>query len=71
LRARYGVVRVAAVYGPAIWMVMSLAVIPALLHRPPTINFRWWVQWIGHFPFVGVPIVYSLRPLAFTGRGSM
>jgi hypothetical protein len=38
------VVKVASVYGPFIWMVMSLAVIPLLLHRPPTINVRWWVQ---------------------------
>jgi hypothetical protein len=58
---RYGVVTIAAIYGPAIWMVMSLAVIPALVHRPPAINFRWWVQLIGHFPFVGLPIVHTLR----------
>ena len=57
LASRYGVVKVAAVYGPLIWMVMSLVVIPVMLHRPPTINFRWWVQLIGHFPFVGLPIV--------------
>jgi hypothetical protein len=47
-------------YGPFIWMAMSLAVIPLLTHRPPTIGFRWWVQFIGHFPFVGVPIVASI-----------
>jgi hypothetical protein len=40
-------------------MVMSLAVIPILLHRPPTINYRWWIQWFGHIPFVGIPIVAS------------
>ena len=57
LTSRYGIVKVAAVYGPFIWLVMSLAVIPLLLHRPPTINIRWWVQLIGHFPFVGLPIV--------------
>ena len=54
-----GIAGVAAVYGPAIWMVMSLIVIPALLHRPPTVSFRWWVQFVGHFPFVGLPIVAS------------
>jgi hypothetical protein len=32
-------------------------VIPLLVHRPPTINFRWWVQFFGHIPFVAVPIV--------------
>jgi uncharacterized membrane protein YagU involved in acid resistance len=57
LAARYGVVRVASAYGPAIWLVMSLVVIPALLQRPPSITFRWWVQFFGHIPFVGFPIV--------------
>jgi hypothetical protein len=60
LSSRYGVVKVAALYGPFIWMVMSLAVIPLLLHRPPAINVRWWIQLIGHFPFVGIPIVASI-----------
>jgi len=63
LASRYGIVKVASVYGPFIWLVMSLTVIPLLLHRPPTINIRWWVQLIGHFPFVGIPIVASI------GRG--
>jgi uncharacterized membrane protein YagU involved in acid resistance len=56
----YGVVKVAAIYGPFIWLVMSLVVIPLLLHRPPVINVRWWVQLIGHFPFVGLPIVAAI-----------
>jgi hypothetical protein len=56
----YGVAKVASVYGPFIWLVMSLVVIPLLLHRPPAINLRWWVQLIGHFPFVGLPIVASI-----------
>jgi len=55
--SRYGTFKVAAVYGPAIWLVMSLVVIPLLLHRPPRISTRWWVQLVGHFPFVGIPIV--------------
>lgn len=52
-----GIVKVAAVFGPAVWMTMSLVVIPLLVHRPPTINYRWFVQLVGHFPFVGLPIV--------------
>jgi hypothetical protein len=52
-----GVVAVAAVYGPAIWMVMSLVVIPMLTGRAPTIGARWWVQLAGHIPFVALPIV--------------
>ena len=52
-----GVLAVAAVYGPIIWMVMSLAIIPLLTHRPPAINIRWWVQFFGHIPAVALPIV--------------
>jgi len=64
LNSPYGVVKVASLYGPFIWLVMSLVVIPVLLHRPPAINFRWLVQLIGHIPFVGIPIVASI------GKGS-
>jgi hypothetical protein len=60
LTSRFGVVKVASLYGPCIWMVMSLAVIPLLVHRPPTISIRWWIQLIGHIPFVGIPIVASI-----------
>jgi hypothetical protein len=62
LEGPLGVLKIASVYGPSIWLVMSLAVIPLLLHRPPTFNIRWWVQLFGHFPFVGLPIVGSLAP---------
>lgn len=55
-----GMLKVAAVYGPFIWMVMSLVVIPALTQRPPRFTYRWWVQWFGHVPFVGLPIVWSV-----------
>jgi hypothetical protein len=61
LASPYGPAKVAAVYGPFIWMVMSLAVIPMLVHRPPSINFRWWVQFFGHMPFVGLPIALASR----------
>jgi hypothetical protein len=57
LHSRYGVVKVAALYGPFIWTVMSVVVIPLLVHRPPAINIRWWVQFVGHIPFVALPIV--------------
>jgi len=63
LAASYGVVKVAALYGPFVWIVMSLAVIPLLTRSPTTIGTRWWVQLIGHFPVVGIPIVASI------GRG--
>jgi hypothetical protein len=57
LASPHGVLEVAALYGPFIWMVMSLVVIPILAHRPPTITARWWIQWFGHIFFVGIPIV--------------
>ena len=59
LSSRFGTFKVASVYGPAIWLVMSLVVIPVLLRRPPPISVRWWIQLVGHFPFVGIPIVLS------------
>jgi hypothetical protein len=58
--SRYGVLKVASLYGPFIWLVMSIVVIPLLVHRPPTFNFRWVVQLLGHIPFVAVPIVWSI-----------
>jgi hypothetical protein len=60
LTRRYGVLKIASMYGPFIWLVMSLAVIPLFTSRPPTIGFRWWIQLFGHFPFVGMPIVGTL-----------
>ena len=55
-----GTIKMAALYGPSIWLVMSFLVIPAFLHHPPAITSRWWIQFIGHFPFVGLPMVTSL-----------
>lgn len=60
LRSTRGQLKVAAVYGPFIWLVMSLVVIPLFLQRPPAINSRWLIQLVGHFPFVGVPMIMSL-----------
>ena len=61
--SRYGVIKIAAAYGPLVWVVMSLVVIPVMVQRPPSITIRWWVQLLGHFPFVGLPIVASsVRP---------
>jgi hypothetical protein len=60
LGSPYGEWKVASVYGPFVWMVMSLLVIPLLVHRPPMITARWWVQLIGHIVFVGLPIVSSI-----------
>jgi hypothetical protein len=61
LASSYGPAKVGFLYGPFIWSVMSLIVIPLLVHRPPTIGARWWVQLIGHIPFVGIPIAAASR----------
>lgn len=58
--ARFGLITLAALYGPPIWLVMSFLVIPSMTHRPPTIAFRWWVQLFGHIPFVALPIIATL-----------
>ncbi len=44
---------------------MSLVLIPQFTHRPPVVNFRWWVQFVGHVPFVALPIVASLSSSKF------
>ena len=56
-----GAVAVAAVYGPLIWLVMSLVAIPLATGRPPVIGFRWWVQVFAHPPFVTLPLVFTAR----------
>ena len=61
LASAYGPAKVGALYGPFVWIAMSLAVIPLLVHRPRTIGARWWVQLIGHIPFVGIPIAVASR----------
>ena len=58
-----GILAVATLYGPMIWIVMSFLVIRTFTGRPPTINDRWWVQLFAHIPFVAVPIVATI------GRG--
>lgn len=58
---RANLLATAAVYGPLVWMAMSLVVIPLLAHRPPSITVRWWIQFFGHMVFVGLPIVAVVR----------
>ena len=61
LRSRFGVARVAAIYGPCVWLTMSLVIIPLFTHRWVPANWlRWGIQLVGHFPFVGIPIVWSI-----------
>jgi uncharacterized membrane protein YagU involved in acid resistance len=51
----------AVIYGPLVWVLMSIVVIPQLTGRPPAITYRWWVQFFGHAIFVGLPIVAMIR----------
>lgn len=53
----FGVMQIAAIYGPLVWVAMSAIVIPAVTGRPPVINERWWIQFFGHAIFVALPIV--------------
>jgi hypothetical protein len=52
-----GIMAVAIVYGPLVWIVMSTLVIPAATGRPPKIVGRWFVQAVAHVFFVALPIV--------------
>ena len=61
IQSRGGALAVAAAYGPLIWLVMSLVVIPLATHRPPAVGFRWWVQIVAHVPFVAIPLVFTTR----------
>jgi len=64
VQSRFGALKVASVYGPFIWIFMSMVVIPLFTHRLPVIRPRWWVQFFGHIPFVALPMVWSI------GKGS-
>jgi hypothetical protein len=54
-------IAVASAYGPLIWLVMSLIVIPSATGRPPAFGLRWWVQIFAHVPFVTLPLVFTAR----------
>jgi hypothetical protein len=58
-----GILAVATVYGPAIWIVMSRVLLPRVVGRPLVITAQWWVQLLAHIPFVALPIVATI------GRG--
>ena len=51
----------ACLYGPFIWLVMSLVVIHLATGKMPAFGFRWWVQIFAHIPFVTIPLVFTAR----------
>lgn len=55
-----GVLAAAAIYGPLIWCVMSIVVIPRFTGRLPTFAPRWWVQLPAHAAFVALPMVATV-----------
>ena len=61
IRTPGGAVAVATAYGPIIWLVMSLVVIPLATGRPTRFGIRWWVQIFAHVPFVTLPLVFTAR----------
>ena len=65
-----GALAVAVAYGPIIWLVMSLVIIPLATGRPPRFGFRWWVQIFAHVPFVTIPLVFTTRRVLL-GAGEM
>jgi hypothetical protein len=56
----YGVLKVASVLGPMIWLVMSLLVIPTMTHRLPAFTAAYFEMLVGHIFFVGVPMVWGI-----------
>ncbi|MDB4906751.1 MAG: hypothetical protein JWO05_1535 [Gemmatimonadetes bacterium] len=55
-----GLFKVAVVWGPLIWAVMSLVMIPLFTGNPTTVNARWFIQLVGHVFFVGLPMAWGL-----------
>lgn len=68
IRTPGGAFAVAAAYGPVIWLVMSLVVIPLATGDPPRFGPRWWVQIGAHVPFVSLPLVFTARRVLLGGR---
>ena len=56
LASRFGALKVAAWYGPLVYIVMTMAVIPIFTHRVPPITVNWLTMLLGHIVFVGLPI---------------
>lgn len=68
IRTPGGALAVAAAYGPAIWLVMSLIVIPLATGRASRFGTRWWIQVGAHVPFVSLPLVFTARSMLLGRR---
>ncbi len=56
-----GMLLVAVIYGPIIWICMSGLVIPTMTGRALTVTGRWFIQLAGHAVFVGPPVLFGAR----------
>jgi hypothetical protein len=61
LESPYGPIKIAVVWGPLIWIVMSAVVIPLRTGNPVVNSLRWWIQAAGHIVFVGLPMAWGAR----------
>ena len=62
LLSPWGVLKVAAIYGPFIWIMMSMVAIPITAQRAPAaITVRWVIQVLGHVFFVATPMAWVVR----------
>jgi ascorbate-specific PTS system EIIC-type component UlaA len=63
VRTTSGALGVGAGYGPFVWLVMSVVIVPLSNARPtPPFSGIWWAILVGHVFAVGWPIVFTLRP---------
>jgi hypothetical protein len=61
LESSFGPLKIAVVYGPLIWIVMSVVLIPLRTGNPFVSTLRWWIQAAGHIVFVGLPMAWGAR----------
>jgi hypothetical protein len=62
-RARYGAVAMALLYGPMVWVIMDLVVMPFTRNRVNSpLAGMFWVMLAGHVLSVGLPIAVTIHP---------
>ncbi|MEP6733061.1 MAG: hypothetical protein ABJE10_20630 [bacterium] len=60
LDSHFGPLKIATVLGPTVWLVMSLVVVPLLVHHGPTFNSYYAIMFFGHMVFVGLPMAWAI-----------
>lgn len=60
---RQGRLAAGVVYGMLVWILMTTVVLPLSQANPTPIGSKFfWIQLVGHIPFVGLPITLTLTP---------